>query len=432
MTDPIVNNTLRGVIDANGGNLKDCTVLAPCNDPYRNDTPAGHRDGAWLANTLAGLGVSGQRHLRGLHYILVGGDVTKPNGQRYANTEPDWIWLGKAAKAARWLRYIPFNRIVDQRNDEPVIRRLTPTQPHAVVNVDLDVVIPSEEDLEPTVGLRDFVPTQPYRLVLIGEKSSLRPVLEPVADRYGADLYLPTGEISDTQMWMMARDGASDGRPMAVLYFADCDPAGWQMAVSVSRKLQALRDLEFGDLNFEVHRVALTPDQVREYGLPSTPLKASEKRADDWTRAMGVQQTEIDALAALQPNLLSRLAADAIAPFHDSDLAWRARRISEDWVEAAQRAVDEQAGSEQLAWLRDGAAARLQELRARIDEVLDEVSVDGDAFDLPDIPALPEPEPAGERPDPLIDSRWDFKTQCEALIKSKAYADTTTTERTAP
>ena len=62
------------------------------------------------------------------------------------------------------------------------------------------------------------------------------------------------------------------------------------MSISVSRKLQALKALEFGGLDIEVHRVALTPDQVREYGLPSTPLKDTERRADKWTAAMGVEQ----------------------------------------------------------------------------------------------------------------------------------------------
>ena len=28
--------------------MKALTVLAPQNDPFRVDTPAGHRDGAWL------------------------------------------------------------------------------------------------------------------------------------------------------------------------------------------------------------------------------------------------------------------------------------------------------------------------------------------------------------------------------------------------
>ena len=65
---------------------------------------------------------------------------------------------------------------------------------------------------------------------------------------------------------------------------------------------------------FEVHRVALTPDQVREYGLPSTPLKDTEKRADKWRAAMGVEQTEIDALASLRPDLLRDIASAGAGP----------------------------------------------------------------------------------------------------------------------
>ena len=59
---------------------------------------------------------------------------------------------------------------------------------------------------------------------------------------YDADLYLPTGEISDTLLATMAKAGAEDGRPMVVFVFADCDPAGYQMAVSIGHKLRALKE----------------------------------------------------------------------------------------------------------------------------------------------------------------------------------------------
>src|ERR1700758_2991095 len=80
----------------------------------------------------------------------------------------------------------------------------------------------------------------------------------------------------------MARDGAEDGRTMVVFVLADCDPAGYQMAVSIGRKLQALRDLHFNNLEFEIVPVALTVEQVREFDLPSTPLKETERREDRW------------------------------------------------------------------------------------------------------------------------------------------------------
>ena len=74
-----------------------------------------------------------------------------------------------------------------------------------------------------------------------GEKSSLEPVLGPLATRHDADLYLGAGETSDTLIHRMAFDAAADGRPLVVLTFADCDPSGWQMTTSIARKLQALQ-----------------------------------------------------------------------------------------------------------------------------------------------------------------------------------------------
>jgi hypothetical protein len=180
-------------------------------------------------------------------------------------------------------------------------------------------------DLEPCIDLNGFVGVQRYRLVLFGEKTSLRDVLGPGAEERQTDLYLPTGEISDTQLHRMAEVGAADGRPMIVFTFSDCDPSGWQMPVSIARKLQAFKALEFPDLDFQVHRVALTPEQVGEHQLPESPLKTSEKRAGKWKQRMGVEQTEINALVTLDPDLLRRIALDAIAPFYDDKLDDRVR-----------------------------------------------------------------------------------------------------------
>ena len=55
------------------------TVLATQNDPFRVDTPARHRDGQWLLPMHAerlGLGEH-KVHLRGLHYMLLSGEVAK-------------------------------------------------------------------------------------------------------------------------------------------------------------------------------------------------------------------------------------------------------------------------------------------------------------------------------------------------------------------
>jgi hypothetical protein len=107
--------------------------------------------------------------------------------------------------------------------------------------------------------------------VIFGEKASLEDVVLPIASAKQADLYLPTGEISDTLVYQIAKDGNDDGRRMVVFTLTDCDPAGHQMSVSIARKLQACVDLFFPNLEFEVVPVALTVEQVQELGLRAAP-----------------------------------------------------------------------------------------------------------------------------------------------------------------
>src|SRR5688500_17780145 len=81
-----------------GVTMDDLTVLAVANDPYRQDTPAGHAEGRWFAKHFnAAIKRRGRPtlHLRGVHYYLVtavvaGGTIKKPNGQPYQNTNRDW------------------------------------------------------------------------------------------------------------------------------------------------------------------------------------------------------------------------------------------------------------------------------------------------------------------------------------------------------
>jgi hypothetical protein len=411
---------------SNGGgklSMKDLTVLAVQNDPFRIDTPAAHRDGEWLAINAERL--LGQRkiHLRGLHYALVTDAPAKPNGDPYRNTDADWGWLQeKAADAARWLGFLPFDRIIDKRNDAPVEREFEqPGEPWPWLSARVHVEIPDAADIEPMVGLGSFKGVQPYKIVMVGEKSSLDDVLGPIANRYGADLFLPTGEMSDTLIHRIAANGAKDGRPMVVLYFSDADPSGWQMPISVARKLQALKVGFFPDMDVQVHRVALTPDQVREYGLPSTPLKPSEKRANAWTEATGLEQTEIDALASLRPDLLREIARDAIKPFYDTSLEGRVLRTRAQWEREAQAIVDSRFDQQMLDQLRVEFETKLTELRTEIDAINDALRVDISDFDLPPIPIVPEAEVSGSNGTPLLDSAAGFTAQTRGLIDSKAY-----------
>jgi hypothetical protein len=240
---------------------------------------------------------------------------------------------------------VPFDAIEDARNSEPIIRIREPRfhveSPHArVYGFDPEALEAIQNiDFSADVwGMSHFqAPPQPYRLVFFGEKTSLDPVLGPLAERYDTDLYLPSGEISDTLLHLMAKTGAEDGREMVVFIFSDCDPAGYQMAVSIGHKLRAFSDSLFPDLRFRVVPACLSVEQVKELGLPSTPLKETEKRK--WREKHGVDQTEIDALATLQPDVFRQIVHDAVAPYYDATLAKRVQGAQTDWWIAADRTL---------------------------------------------------------------------------------------------
>jgi hypothetical protein len=121
---------LEDAFEASDFSRGELTVLSAQVDPYRLDTPSGHRDGEWAAQQFARTRKS-QIHWRGLHYSIVArGNVRKPDGEIYRNTDEDWTWLvNVAGKAARWLGKIPFECITDNRNAEPIIHRKATLRP---------------------------------------------------------------------------------------------------------------------------------------------------------------------------------------------------------------------------------------------------------------------------------------------------------------
>src|ERR1700722_237290 len=125
-------------------------------DPYRLDTPANHRDGAWVAGQLdRAIGPNRCIHWRGLHYAIVAaGNVVKPNGATYLNPDDDWRWLSdNAGKAARWLGYVDFERITDNRNSDPIIHRKLNVTPRRRLSIELDITVPSVDDINPFAGV---------------------------------------------------------------------------------------------------------------------------------------------------------------------------------------------------------------------------------------------------------------------------------------
>lgn len=412
---------------AHKASLSAFTVMSGVTDPYRIDTPAHHRDAQWLADAWATAGARRPLHLRGLHYALVSLDppIVKPDGDLYLNTDDCWTWLQAVGNRARWLGHIEFDDIVDERNAPPIVLTAPePTPKWEVENRASQIQMPDFDDVLPEVTLPGFATRQAYRLVFIGEKQSLLEVLRPIAERVRAEIVLPTGELSTTLLHGIVRRAFEDGRPCRILYCSDFDPTGWHMPVEVSRKIQALVDLRYRDLDIQLRRCALTFEQVRELVLPATPMKDSERRADRWRARWGVEQTEIDALATLRPQALREIVEEAVAPYFDETLLARERDAyrrhlaqARALVAAALASEDLREQADEMAQLRETAAEASRLAFAIAEPLLDEV-VERVKVALP-APEIPTPNPAGDRDEALFDSCRPWVEQTRILIDEK-------------
>jgi hypothetical protein len=213
-----------------------------------------------------------------------------------------------------------------------------------------------------------------------------------------------------------------NGRP----YINDLDCWDWLEGASkaarwlgcMAHKLRALQISQFDRLRFQLHAPALTVEQVKALGLPSTPLKETELRADGWRRRYGVEQTEIDALATLQPDVLRGIVRHAVDPFFDRTLASRiyeAEREARDWAE--EQLQDRLADNYDYQDARAEANSALNALN----EAWDRLSEIVDSVDL--VPPEQDPIEAeiGDTPPPLVSSDMPLVEAIRILRGRKDY-----------
>ena len=440
------------------------TVMSHKHDPYRLDNEENNRNAKWFAEMMDRFVPSGTAHLRGLHYRIVAatGVLVPLDGLRsvpYQNNLEFWLLLsGKASRAARWLGYVDPDRVVDERNEPPEYFAIAPdywdgrTASITAFSVGstgyfaapyIDVPRPNcwaQIHADATAG---SPPPQKYRITLIGEKSSLREVLLPIADSVAGDLYLPNGEISHTMIWDLCKRSAADSRPTVVLYFSDFDPSGFHMPTNVSRRIQAIRDLKYPDLNLRLFHTALTFEQVLANELPSSVIKETEARKGAWLAKWGREQTEIDALAALNPSVLRAIVLDALKPFYDNTVADRNREAAEEWSRAANEALAAspyyeisvermEAIKEEVENATDDIATQAEsEIAEVVEAAKEKINAELEKFEVVrkeaetnigkiDVPPMAEVElELAPAPEPVYDSNDDWMTATLKLVERR-------------
>jgi len=135
------------------------------------------------------------------------------------------------------------------------------------------------------------------------EKDSLSGIVQPITDKYDVPLMVVRGYSSISFAYEAARGMRTDV-PVYVYHFGDLDPSG----VNAGEKIEeALREYA-PDAEIHFERVAVTPQQVTMWNLPSRPNKKSDSRTKQFAKKHAAS-VELD---AIDPNVLRQLVEGAI------------------------------------------------------------------------------------------------------------------------
>jgi len=417
---------IKALAKERGMTIRDTLVLANQNDPFYAGSPASCARAEWFSDAWKRAGYTKGVHLRRIHYRLLSEEgLVRHDGVPYTNTEMCWDYLCSAGKAARYLRLVDVDAFVDHRNPPPVVTMTAPleaTEPTVDIDTSPGWSLPRiTSHLEWMIDLAMPAPLvsgyayntadQPYLLELWIEKSTMNDVLLPVCHVLGINFATSAGFQSITNVVALIKRIKALDKPARVFYISDFDPGGDSMPVAVARQLEYwLQDaVHGGPHDVKLVPLALTAEQVRDYGLPRKPVKESDLRRASFEAQHGEGAVELDALEAIHPGELARIVRAAAAPYRDRELATKtvdARLEAQDaadtaWRDATldiRRELRDVHGEarqvvaryeERLSALADELAADLAPLEERVDGVRHAVQVAAEAFtvELPQVDA---------------------------------------------
>jgi hypothetical protein len=169
---------------------------------------------------------------------------------------------------------------------------------------------------------RDLWQSQGVRLEFWLEKDALADVVHDVTRRWDVALMVSRGQSSATFLHTAAKEAEAAYRRSGVATFiyalSDYDAGGARAAHTVEHELP--QHAPGVPIHFE--RLAVTPKQIAEWGLPTRPAKKSDPQAAKWGRTPAVE------LDAINPNQLNKLIEDAIE-LHVDKRVWHLEREQE-------------------------------------------------------------------------------------------------------
>lgn len=137
---------------------------------------------------------------------------------------------------------------------------------------------------------RNMWTTQEAYVEIWCEKDAIASILFDEAGSFGVPVFPLRGFASGTALYNAA-DGFKQyiaaGKEVYIYYFGDHDPSGTSIDTSTIRNLK-------NDHNVDIHfeRIAVLPEQIEYYNLPTRPTKKSDPRAAKFKG----ESVEIDAM----------------------------------------------------------------------------------------------------------------------------------------
>lgn len=415
------------------------TLTVTASDPFRL-TPDDIGKAEWFAALWQRFGAAGM-HLRRLHYQLV--SQTRPlkmwDGSSYLNTDQCFAAFMHASRKLRYLDLVPAEAMEDRRNAEPLIHLSTEEEDGEIEIAASRPVTERAPDMPrtPQLELTPPVMAQRVHVEIWCEKTTINDILEPLAEKYQLNVITGAGDISLTHCVKVVERAQRSGLPVRILYIADFDPKGSQMAVGAARKIEHQLYLKnLFHLDIQVRIVALTAEQCQQFDLPRIPIKDSDTAKGQFEEQHGEGATELDAMEALHPGELAKILEAEIERYYDADLQRRNDQVAEtveEQLAEINRAVDEQYQRElkklEADYRKISAAYEQQRRRweqeakpvyQRIAKTLDDRRPDVHEFDWS------QAVDSDEDPNPLFDSTRDYLEQIEAY---KSYQGKPTTRR---
>lgn len=153
---------------------------------------------------------------------------------------------------------------------------------------------------------------------IFSEKDAITGVIYPVTSRWDVNLGVLRGYASESYAWNVA-EGALKGTswPVYMYQLGDHDPSGVDAWRDFQKKVRGFAPE--ADVHFE--RLAVTPEQIDLFNLPTRPTKTSDSRSGNFVGG----SVEVD---AIPPSSLRAIVEDAITQHIDPE-ALRLTRIAE-------------------------------------------------------------------------------------------------------